>query len=30
VGVILYVDLRARHEGLTAERLGSELDAAQA
>jgi hypothetical protein len=30
VAVILYVDLRARHEGLTAERLGSELDGAQA
>jgi hypothetical protein len=30
VAVILYLDLRARHEGLTAERLRSELDAAQA
>jgi hypothetical protein len=30
VGVILYVDLRARHEGLTAQQLGSELDATQA
>jgi hypothetical protein len=30
VGVLLYVDLRARHEGLTAGTLGAELDAAQA
>jgi hypothetical protein len=30
VNVLLYIDLRARHEGLTAERLGSELDSAQA
>jgi len=30
VNVLLYIDLRARHEGLTSERLGSELDAAQA
>jgi hypothetical protein len=30
VNVLLYIDLRARHEGLTAARLGSELDAAQA
>ena len=30
VAVILYIDLRARHEGLTADRLASELDAAQA
>lgn len=30
VAVILYIDLRARHEGLTAERLASELDAAKA
>jgi hypothetical protein len=30
VAVILYIDLRARHEGLTAAQLGSELDAAQA
>ena len=27
VFVILYLDLRAKHEGLTAERLGAELDA---
>jgi hypothetical protein len=30
VNVLLYIDLRARHEGLTADRLSSELDAAQA
>jgi len=30
VAVILYVDLRSRHEGLTADQLGSQLDAAQA
>ncbi|HLB40094.1 MAG TPA: hypothetical protein VJM84_06535 [Actinomycetota bacterium] len=30
VGIVLYVDLRARHEGLTADTLGAELDAAQA
>lgn len=30
VAVILYLDLRARHEGLTAERLRSELDSGQA
>ncbi len=30
VNVLLYIDLRARHEGLTAARLGSELDATQA
>ena len=28
VGVVLYVDLRARHEGLTAPQLGGELDTA--
>lgn len=28
VAVVLYVDLRARHEGLTADQLGTELDAA--
>jgi hypothetical protein len=30
VNVLLYIDLRSRHEGLTGERLGNELDAAQA
>jgi hypothetical protein len=30
VNVLLYIDLRARHEGLTAAQLGTELDAAQA
>jgi hypothetical protein len=30
VYVLLYIDLRARHEGLTGQQLGSELDAAQA
>jgi hypothetical protein len=30
VAVILYVDLRSRHEGLTAEQLGTQLDTAQA
>jgi hypothetical protein len=30
VNVLLYLNLRARHEGLTSERLASELDAAQA
>jgi hypothetical protein len=30
VAVILYIDLRSRHEGLTADQLGSQLDAAQA
>lgn len=30
VGVVLYVDLRSRHEGLTADQLGTQLDAAQA
>jgi len=30
VSVILYIDLRSRHEGLTAEQLGMQLDAAQA
>lgn len=30
VAVVLYVDLRARHEGLSAEQLGQELDAASA
>jgi hypothetical protein len=29
VAVILYVDLRARHEGLTSDQLGSQLDAGQ-
>ena len=28
VGVVLYVDLRARNEGLTADQLGTQLDAA--
>jgi hypothetical protein len=28
--VILYIDLRSRHEGLTADQLGTQLDAAQA
>jgi hypothetical protein len=28
VAVVLYIDLRSRHEGLTAEALGAELDAA--
>jgi hypothetical protein len=28
VAVVLYVDLRARHEGLSADQLGTELDAA--
>jgi hypothetical protein len=28
VGVVLYIDLRSRHEGLTADQLGTELDAA--
>ncbi len=30
VAVILYIDLRARHEGLSSAQLGTELDAAQA
>ena len=30
VSVILYIDLRSRHEGLTADQLGTQLDAAQA
>ncbi|MEP6757581.1 MAG: hypothetical protein ABJB55_00130 [Actinomycetota bacterium] len=30
VGVVLYVDLRSRHEGLTADQLGAQLDSAQA
>lgn len=30
VAVVLYVDLRARHEGLSAEQLGHELDSASA
>jgi len=30
VNVLLYLDLRARHEGLTSDRLASELDSAQA
>jgi hypothetical protein len=30
VYVLLYIDLRARHEGLSSSQLGSELDAAQA
>ncbi len=30
VNVLLYIDLRARHEGLTASQLGGELDAGQA
>lgn len=30
VAIVLYVDLRSRHEGLTAEGLGAELDAATA
>ncbi|HYJ59947.1 MAG TPA: hypothetical protein VE032_00605 [Actinomycetota bacterium] len=30
VAVVLYVDLRSRHEGLTADGLGTELDAATA
>ena len=30
VSVVLYVDLRSRHEGLTADQLGTQLDAAQA
>jgi len=30
VAVILYIDLRARHEGLSSSQLGTELDAAQA
>jgi hypothetical protein len=29
VAVILYIDLRARHEGLTADQLGGQLDAMQ-
>jgi hypothetical protein len=29
VAVILYIDLRARHEGLTSDQLGSQLDAGQ-
>ena len=30
VSVILYIDLRSRHEGLSADQLGTQLDAAQA